>query len=231
MVTVFRSPVLHVASFDRWSGAAAPALAETASLRQAGIDAAYAFTGGYLMEEKLRGVPWAHPVLVRGESPWSVYRNVRALRKLIRTGGFEIIHTHLSHDHWLARLAIGRKRPIASGQDLPRPARNQDRSAVSPAARCHRCARPGQSGSGRSSRTSGAHGHRHAGAGRAATPPRWTCRERSSWHSARRSRNRVHRKGQPRARLRGGCRDALNYPATACQMPGCSSSEKGRTGR
>lgn len=103
--------ILHLASFDRWSGAAAPALAETEALRREGIEAHYGYVGGYLMEKKLEAIPWAHPVLVRGEGPLSVMRNIRAIRKLIDSHGFDIVHAHLSHDHWLARLAIGRRRP------------------------------------------------------------------------------------------------------------------------
>ena len=39
--------VLHLASANRWTGAPAPAFAETEALREAGIDAHYAYVGGY----------------------------------------------------------------------------------------------------------------------------------------------------------------------------------------
>ena len=58
--------VLHLASANRWTGAAAPAFAETAALREeAGIDAHYAYVGGYKLEAKLTRVDFAHPIIER----------------------------------------------------------------------------------------------------------------------------------------------------------------------
>ena len=104
--------ILHLASFNRWSGAAAPAFTEAHALREAGIEAHYGYVGGYLLEEKIGSLPWAHPLLVEGESPISVIRNVRALRRLLATETFDIVHAHLTHDHWLASLAITGHRAI-----------------------------------------------------------------------------------------------------------------------
>ena len=42
--------VLHLAAGNRWTGAAAPAFAEVVALREAGVDAHYAFVGGYKLE-------------------------------------------------------------------------------------------------------------------------------------------------------------------------------------
>ena len=38
--------ILHLASFDRWTGAAAPAFSEVEALRRAGVDAHYGYVGG-----------------------------------------------------------------------------------------------------------------------------------------------------------------------------------------
>lgn len=97
--------VLHLASFDRWSGAAAPALAETEALRAAGIESHYAFTGGYTLEERLAGVEFAWPALERGHGPIAISKSVSSLRKLIGRLSIDILHCHLSHDHWLGLLA------------------------------------------------------------------------------------------------------------------------------
>src|ERR1700742_2849740 len=45
--------VLHLAAGNRWTGAAAPAFAEVEALRAAGVEAHYAYVGGYKLEQKL----------------------------------------------------------------------------------------------------------------------------------------------------------------------------------
>ena len=86
--------VLHLASANRWTGAAAPAFAETEALRAAGVDAHYAYVGGYKLEAKLARVDFAHPM-----------RSIEAIERLIDHHGFDILHAHLTYDHWLARFA------------------------------------------------------------------------------------------------------------------------------
>src|SRR4051812_17435685 len=94
--------VLHLAAGNRWTGAAAPAFAEVEALRGAGVDAHYAYVGGYKLEEKLRGIEFAHPIIARAQHPGSLLGTVRAIRAL---GSFDVIHAHLTWDHWLARFA------------------------------------------------------------------------------------------------------------------------------
>lgn len=105
--------ILHIASFNRWSGAAAPAFAEADALRRAGIEAQYAYVGGYLLEEKIGRLDWAHPILVEGEDPISVIRNLRAIRTLVEAQRFDVVHSHLTHDHWLAALALTGQRSVS----------------------------------------------------------------------------------------------------------------------
>jgi glycosyltransferase involved in cell wall biosynthesis len=95
--------VLHLAAGNRWTGAAAPAFAEVEALRAAGIDAHYAYVGGYKLETKLKDVPFAHPLIEKAQNPMAARRTLRAFRSL---GAFDIIHTHLTYDHVLGiRLA------------------------------------------------------------------------------------------------------------------------------
>ena len=101
--------MLHLTSFDRWTGASAPAYAEVEALRKSGVDAHYAFAGGSSLEEKVGHQPFAHPILHRAQTPRAVIRSVSSLRKLVREEGFELIHSHLSHDHWLGYIA---RRPM-----------------------------------------------------------------------------------------------------------------------
>jgi glycosyltransferase involved in cell wall biosynthesis len=97
--------ILHLAAGNRWTGAAAPAFAEVEALRAAGVDAHYAYVGGYLLEEKLAHCDFAHPLIEKAQNPLSFRRSVRALNHIIERYGFDVLHAHLTHDHWLARFA------------------------------------------------------------------------------------------------------------------------------
>ena len=100
--------VLHIASFNRWTGAAAPAFAEAESLRLAGHDAHYLYVGGANLETRLGGLHWSHPDLER-RSP---LRSLRTLRRLVARIDPQIVHTHLTNDHILAILAVPRRVPV-----------------------------------------------------------------------------------------------------------------------
>lgn len=97
--------VLHVVSSNRWSGAAAPAFAEVEALREAGVDAHYAYVGAYKLERKIGPREYAHPIVDREQNPLSFANSVRRLRRLIRERGFDIIHAHLTYDHLMAHFA------------------------------------------------------------------------------------------------------------------------------
>ncbi|HUP48490.1 MAG TPA: glycosyltransferase [Thermoanaerobaculia bacterium] len=100
--------ILHLAAANRWTGAAAPAFAEVEALRAAGLEAHYAYVGGYKLEAKLAGCSFAHPILDRAQNPVSFLRSARAIRRLIREHGIGLVHAHLTWDHWLARFAARR---------------------------------------------------------------------------------------------------------------------------
>src|SRR5436189_2708985 len=97
--------VLHLAAGNRWTGAAAPAFAEVEALRAAGVDAHYAYVGGYKLEAKLRHHDFAHPLLAKAQNPIAFSRTVAALDRMIHQHGFDVLHAHLTYDHWLARFA------------------------------------------------------------------------------------------------------------------------------
>jgi len=98
--------VLHLASGNRWTGAAAPAFAETEALRQAGIDAHYAYVGGYKLQKKIGHHDFAHPIIAKAQNPFSFARTVDTIARLIDHHRFEIVHAHLTYDHWLAYFAV-----------------------------------------------------------------------------------------------------------------------------
>jgi glycosyltransferase involved in cell wall biosynthesis len=104
--------VLHLAAGNRWTGAAAPAFAEVEALRAAGIDAHYTYVGGYKLEAKLAHHDFAHPLIEKAQNPFSFARTIAKLDRIIDQHGFDVLHAHLTYDHWLARIVI-RGRPIA----------------------------------------------------------------------------------------------------------------------
>lgn len=97
--------ILHLASFGRWTGAAAPAFSEVEALREAGHDAHYAYVGGEGLERRIGAQPFAHAILPRSQSPVSTLRAAAKLRRFIIEERVSIVHAHLTHDHWLGRLA------------------------------------------------------------------------------------------------------------------------------
>jgi hypothetical protein len=100
--------VLHIAAGNRWTGAAAPAFAETEALREAGVVAHYAYVGGYKLQQKIAHHDFAHPIVAKAQNPWSFASSVETLARLISHHRFDIIHAHLTYDHWLALFAARR---------------------------------------------------------------------------------------------------------------------------
>ena len=97
--------ILHLAAGNRWTGAAAPAFAEVEALRAAGADAHYAYVGGYKLEAKIGHHDFAHAIIEKAQNPAAFVRSVRAIDRLLHYHGFDVLHAHLTYDHWLARLA------------------------------------------------------------------------------------------------------------------------------
>jgi glycosyltransferase involved in cell wall biosynthesis len=102
--------VLHLAAGNRWTGAAAPAFAETVALRQAGVDAHYAYVGGYKLQTKLAHVDFAHPIIAKAQNPVSFFRTAAKISHLIEHHGFDVVHAHLTYDHVLAAFVAKRHR-------------------------------------------------------------------------------------------------------------------------
>lgn len=101
--------VLHLVANRWWTGSAEPALDLARALRARGHEVAFACIRGDALEAKARALglpPVEGLVLERTTRPWALVRDVRALRRLIRACGVELVHAHLSHDHWLAALAL-----------------------------------------------------------------------------------------------------------------------------
>lgn len=104
--------ILHLAAGNRWTGAAAPAFAEVEALRAAGVDAHYAYVGGYKLEAKLAHCDFAHPLIEKAQNPLSFVRTVASLERMIERHGFDYLHSHLTYDHWLSRFAARNRRVL-----------------------------------------------------------------------------------------------------------------------
>ncbi|HYM21956.1 MAG TPA: glycosyltransferase family 4 protein, partial [Vicinamibacterales bacterium] len=100
--------VLHLAAGNRWTGAAALAFAEVEALRAAGVEAHFGYVGGYLLEEKIGNIAFAHPVIEKPQNPASFRRTTSAVRKLIDALKIDVVHAHTTYDYWLAHFAAGR---------------------------------------------------------------------------------------------------------------------------
>src|SRR5258706_67907 len=98
--------VLHLAAGNRWTGAAAPAFAEVEALREAGVDAHYAYVGGYKLQAKIGHFDFAHPLIAKAQNPLSFLRSAGSIEAMLERHGFDVVHAHLTYDHWLARFAL-----------------------------------------------------------------------------------------------------------------------------
>jgi glycosyltransferase involved in cell wall biosynthesis len=97
--------ILHLVAASRWSGAAAPALDSVIALRRDGWDARIGFLGGYQLQDRLEGIPWAAPLLTKPRTPWHVTDDISRLRETFR-GGCALVHCHLNTDHLYAAVAL-----------------------------------------------------------------------------------------------------------------------------
>ena len=80
------------------------------ALRAAGHDAHYAYVGGYKLQAKIGHHSFAHPIIEKAQHPAAFVRSVRNIDRLVHQHGFDILHAHLTYDHWLARL-VARDHP------------------------------------------------------------------------------------------------------------------------
>lgn len=104
--------VLHLAAGNRWTGAAAPAFAEVEALRGTGIEAHYAYVGGYKLQAKIGHFDFAHAIIEKQQNPASFVRSVRAIERLVQQHGIDVLHAHLTYDHWLARLVARDRKTV-----------------------------------------------------------------------------------------------------------------------
>lgn len=101
--------ILHLVANRWWTGSADPALGLALSLRARGHEVSFACIRGDALEAKVRAaglVPVGGLSLERTLRPWVLVADLERLRRVVRERGIEVVHSHQSHDHWLAALAL-----------------------------------------------------------------------------------------------------------------------------
>ncbi len=121
--------VLHLTAGTKWTGPAAVAVAQVEAMRASGIEAEIAIARDSPLASRLADRGWARPALSPGRRPGDFLDDVSALDGLLSREPFDVVHSHSSHDHLVARAALGRR-----GRPLVRSFHHENgfRSALSP---------------------------------------------------------------------------------------------------
>lgn len=101
--------ILHLASSHRWTGAAEPVTDLALAQADAGHRVRLACIEGHSFWKRAaqRGVELIGGLEFKpGANLPGLMRDVRVLRRLMRRESFDVIHCHLTHDHWLAVGAL-----------------------------------------------------------------------------------------------------------------------------
>lgn len=98
--------ILHVVASEKWTGAAAVVWEWTQALVAAGIEAQFAFVAGSPLARRLGPMGGARPLFSRAHGAAGALADRRRLRDTLLQERFDVVHAHLSHDHYLAVAAI-----------------------------------------------------------------------------------------------------------------------------
>jgi glycosyltransferase involved in cell wall biosynthesis len=101
--------IVHVLSNRWWTGSAEPALALVRGLHDRGHRVALGVPAGSQVEDLARkmGLPLIEGLYLDPRfHPWAWVHDLRRLSALMRRRQIDVLHTHLSHDHWLGVCAL-----------------------------------------------------------------------------------------------------------------------------
>ena len=125
--------VLHVVANRWWTGSADPALDLARALKERGHSVWFACVRGDVLETRVRaaGVELVDGLcLERTTRPWRLAAQIRGLGRVLRELEIDLVHAHLTHDHWVA--ALGRRGTAAR---LVRTVHHRRAAHAGPAAR------------------------------------------------------------------------------------------------
>lgn len=100
--------ILHLISNSWWTGTADPVLTLVRGLLDAGQRVVLGAPAGSQVERLAQGlgIPLLQGLqLDRRVHPWSWLQDLQRLRGFLRQTPIDVLHTHLSHDHWLSLCA------------------------------------------------------------------------------------------------------------------------------
>lgn len=94
--------ILHIVASEKWTGAAAVVWDWTQALSAAGVEAQFAFVADSPLARRLLSEGSARPLLSHAHGPFGLLSDLRRLSGTLRRERFDLVHAHLSHDHYLA---------------------------------------------------------------------------------------------------------------------------------
>ncbi len=98
--------LLQLVAGEKWTGAAAVVYDQTAALVASGVEAQFGFVRDSPLAARLLPLRVGPPPPVPTRGPLAYARDVRRLRETLRRESFDVVHCHLSHDHFLAAAAV-----------------------------------------------------------------------------------------------------------------------------
>jgi glycosyltransferase involved in cell wall biosynthesis len=107
--------ILHLLSNRWWTGTAEPVLTLAQGLRERRQQVVLGVPAGSQAEDLARkaGIPLLEGLRLNPRfQPWSWLQDVRTLNVFLRRTPVDVLHTHLSHDHWLALSALTLLKPF-----------------------------------------------------------------------------------------------------------------------
>jgi L-malate glycosyltransferase len=110
--------ILHLVSNRWWTGTAEPVLALTQGLLERRQQVVLGVPAGSQVEDLARkaGIPLLEGLRLNPRfHPWSWLQDIGVLSTFLRRTRIDVLHTHLSHDHWLALSAVWRLNPRRRG--------------------------------------------------------------------------------------------------------------------
>jgi glycosyltransferase involved in cell wall biosynthesis len=98
--------ILHIVASGKWTGAAAVVWDWTEALAGAGVEAQLAFVADSPLSRRLLPLGRARPLLSGAHGIVNALTDSRRLAETLERERFDIVHTHLSHDHYVAAFAV-----------------------------------------------------------------------------------------------------------------------------
>jgi glycosyltransferase involved in cell wall biosynthesis len=107
--------ILQLIAGKKWTGTAAVVFDQTAALVEAGAEAQFGFVADSPLATRLLPLGWARPLFSAAPGPVRWFHDLRTLSATLAREGFDAVHCHGSHDHYVAAAA---RRGLREGRPL-----------------------------------------------------------------------------------------------------------------